>query len=59
MHPNKLAPAAIVVPAAQQAAAQASVDTRAIQVFDAAHYLHPFTDSKALAGKGARVMVKG
>jgi putrescine aminotransferase len=26
---------------------------------DAAHYLHPFTDSKALAKKGTRVIVRG
>jgi putrescine aminotransferase len=59
MLPNKLAPAAIIAPAAQQSAAQASLNTRAIQELDAAHYLHPFTDSKALASEGARVMVKG
>ncbi len=35
------------------------VDTRAIQQQDAAHYLHPFTDHKALGEKGARVMVRG
>jgi putrescine aminotransferase len=34
-------------------------DTRAIQQLDSAHYLHPFTDSKELAGRGARVMVRG
>jgi len=37
----------------------AEVDTRAIQALDSAHYLHPFTDHKLLAEKGARVMVKG
>ena len=26
---------------------------------DAAHYLHPFTDSKALAAKGTRVITRG
>ena len=26
---------------------------------DAAHFLHPFTDSKALAKKGTRVIVRG
>ncbi|MFD2273993.1 aminotransferase class III-fold pyridoxal phosphate-dependent enzyme [Undibacterium arcticum] len=39
--------------------AQAPVNTRAIQDLDAAHYLHPFTDSKALASHGSRVIVKG
>ncbi len=34
-------------------------DTKAIQEKDAAHYLHPFTDFKALAAKGSRVMVRG
>ncbi len=34
-------------------------DTKAIQQKDAAHYLHPFTDFKALAAKGSRVMVRG
>jgi putrescine aminotransferase len=33
-------------------------DTRSIQELDSAHYLHPFTDSKELAGRGARVMVR-
>ncbi len=35
------------------------VDTKKIQALDSAHYLHPFTDFKDLAGRGARVMVKG
>jgi putrescine aminotransferase len=35
------------------------IDTAGIRSLDAAHYLHPFTDHKALAGTGARVMVKG
>jgi putrescine aminotransferase len=34
-------------------------DTRAIQKLDSAHYLHPFTDSKELSGRGARVIVRG
>jgi putrescine aminotransferase len=34
-------------------------DTRTLQAQDAAHYLHPFTDFKALASVGARVMVRG
>jgi putrescine aminotransferase len=36
-----------------------AIDTKAIQQLDSAHYLHPFTDFKDLAAKGARVMVKG
>ncbi|MEO6021594.1 MAG: aspartate aminotransferase family protein [Burkholderiales bacterium] len=40
-------------------AASTAVDTKAIQKKDAAHYLHPFTDFKALAAKGSRVMVRG
>jgi len=36
-----------------------SLDTQAIQALDSAHYLHPFTDTKHLAEKGARVIVKG
>ena len=34
-------------------------DTQAIQAKDTAHYLHPFTDFKALAAKGSRVIVRG
>lgn len=34
-------------------------DTAAIQKLDTAHYMHPFTDHKALGAKGARVMVRG
>lgn len=33
--------------------------TQQIQALDSAHYMHPFTDTKALAGKGARVIVEG
>lgn len=36
-----------------------NVSTRDIQQSDAAHYLHPFTDTKSLANTGARVIVKG
>jgi putrescine---pyruvate transaminase len=32
--------------------------TQEWQAADAAHYLHPFTDFKALAGKGSRVMTR-
>ncbi len=36
-----------------------SVDTRTIQQLDRDHFLHPFTDFKDLARKGARVIVRG
>ncbi len=32
--------------------------TREIQTLDSAHYIHPFTDHKALAAQGARVIAK-
>jgi len=35
------------------------VDTAHIQKLDSAHYLHPFTDTQALAERGARVITKG
>jgi putrescine aminotransferase len=35
------------------------VDTAEVRRLDAAHYLHPFTDTKQLGAKGARVMVRG
>ena len=34
-------------------------DTAALQQEDSAHYLHPFTDHRALAAHGARVIVRG
>ncbi len=40
-------------------AEMAAVDTHAIQAMDSANYMHPFTDTKELASKGARVIVKG
>lgn len=36
----------------------ASVDTKAIQAIDSAHFLHPFTDFKDLNARGARVMTQ-
>ncbi|BBO99615.1 aspartate aminotransferase family protein [Sulfuriferula nivalis] len=33
--------------------------TSEIQALDSAHYMHPFTDHKALAEKGARVITRG
>ncbi|MEI8029121.1 MAG: aspartate aminotransferase family protein [Comamonadaceae bacterium] len=34
------------------------VDTALIQALDSAHFLHPFTDFKDLAGRGSRVITK-
>jgi len=34
-------------------------DTKTLQAHDHAHYLHPFTDHKALGERGVRVMVRG
>lgn len=34
-------------------------DTKTLQARDHAHYLHPFTDHKALGERGVRVMVRG
>ncbi len=36
-----------------------AVDTRRIQQLDSQHFLHPFTDFKDLASRGARVIVRG
>ena len=36
----------------------ATVDTRLIQQLDSAHFLHPFTDFKDLATRGARVITR-
>ena len=55
MNPNALVPAAIVT----SAASEQPYNTKVIQQMDSAHYLHPFTDFKELASRGARVMVKG
>lgn len=57
MYSNKTDPIAIVAPAIRPA--QKKVDTSAIQALDAAHYMHSFTDTKSLANKGARIIVKG
>jgi putrescine---pyruvate transaminase len=35
------------------------IDTREIQRLDSAHFLHPFTDFRDLANRGARVIVRG
>lgn len=35
------------------------VDTSSIQALDSAHYIHPFTDTQALAQRGARVITRG
>ncbi len=34
-------------------------DTADLQARDSAHFLHPFTDTKALSGHGARIIVRG
>ena len=36
-----------------------NLPTAELQRLDAAHHFHPFTDNPALAGKGARVIVRG
>ena len=33
--------------------------TKELQALDSAHYIHPFTDTAALAKKGTRIIVKG
>ncbi len=35
------------------------IDTRLIQQLDSDHFLHPFTDFKDLATRGARVITRG
>ena len=35
-----------------------TLSTREWQRLDSAHYLHPFTDFKALAAKGARIVTR-
>ncbi|WP_085315263.1 aspartate aminotransferase family protein [Derxia lacustris] len=34
----------------------ASLSTRELQALDSAHFIHPFTDTKALAARGARII---
>ena len=34
------------------------INTKEIQAADSAHYMHPFTDHKGLAAKGARIITK-
>ena len=43
---------------ARAPAPEPSRSTRQWQAADAAHFLHPFTDFKALAGKGSRVITR-
>jgi putrescine aminotransferase len=43
----------------EQALAPPSAATARWQALDSAHFLHPFTDFKALAAKGARVITRG
>ena len=56
---NSLSPSAALVASVKSPAAPQVYDTAAIQKLDTAHYMHPFTDHKALGEKGARVMVRG
>lgn len=35
-----------------------TINTSDIQAIDSAHYMHPFTDHKALSAKGARIITK-
>jgi putrescine aminotransferase len=60
MSNQHFAPDATLLQAAYaESASPPSFDTLAIQQMDAKHYLHPFTDFKALKGTGARVIVRG
>lgn len=54
-----VAPSAALVASVKAPATPQVYDTAAIQKLDTAHYMHPFTDHKALGEKGARVMVRG
>ena len=36
-----------------------TLSTQALQALDSAHFLHPFTDFKDLASRGARIITKG
>jgi putrescine---pyruvate transaminase len=42
----------------EQTSSETELSTAEIQRLDSAHFLHPFTDFKALAAKGARVMTR-
>jgi putrescine---pyruvate transaminase len=42
----------------ENAGMSTAVDTAHIQALDSAHFLHPFTDFKDLAGRGARVITR-
>jgi putrescine aminotransferase len=37
----------------------ATFNTRDLQLRDSAHYMHPFTDTQALAARGARIITRG
>ncbi len=43
----------------QSVAERRQIDTRSIQTLDSAHYMHPFTDTRELGLRGARVIVRG
>lgn len=58
MTANPMVPSAALV-ASVKAATHDVYDTAELQRQDAAHYMHPFTDHKALGERGVRVMVRG
>ena len=59
-HPSESMPAMTLhpLPPSNTVVEQRQIDTRSIQALDSAHYLHPFTDTQALAQKGARVITR-
>ena len=36
-----------------------AVNTKELQTKDSAHFMHPFTDTKSLASRGARIITHG
>ena len=38
---------------------QKSYNTQELQKQDSAHFMHPFTDTKSLASRGARIITHG
>jgi putrescine---pyruvate transaminase len=59
-HPNPLPPAGEgAEPEMRIEIKSMKLTTQELQALDSAHYIHPFTDTAALAKKGARIIVKG
>ena len=54
---NSFAPSAALVASVKNPAAPQVYDTAAIQKLDTAHYMHPFTDHKALGANELLAMV--